>query len=53
MASERLVKRIYVREIEGVRLRGRPACKWMNVISGVLRVRKFQSGKNKRACMNA
>src|SRR5436190_14577198 len=50
MASERLVKRIYVGEIERCR---RPECKWMDVISGVLRVKKFQSGKNKRACMNA
>ena len=47
MASERLVKRIYVSEIEGVRLRGRPACKWMDVINGVLRVRKFKVGRIK------
>src|SRR5436190_1670903 len=53
MACERLVKRIYVSEIEGVRLRGCPACKWMDVINGVLRERKFKSGKNERACMNA
>ena len=45
--------RIYVGKIESLRLRGRPACKWMDVISGVLKLMKFQSGKNKRACMNA
>ena len=51
MSSERLVKRIYVGEIEGERMRGRPTSKWIDAIEPVLLERKFLSGKNKRAWM--
>ena len=53
MASERLVKRIYLGEVEGFRLRGRPVCKWMDVVDRVLKEREFPSMKRRRACMNA
>ena len=51
MSNARLEMRIYVGEIEGERLRGRPVSKWIDMIDGLLRVREILSGQNKRACM--
>ena len=52
MSNDRLVKQVYVGEIEGERLRGRPRNKWIGMIDGLLRDRMIPSVRNRRACMN-
>ena len=48
--EERLTRRIYVGNVEGKKIRGRPRKQWLQHVDDVMKEREIRSERNNRAC---